>query len=105
MKIELFYLEGCPNLRPTMDRLRHVLHGCGLLLPIMEIQVDDDDATELQFLGSPTIRIDGVDIEPSARHRTGFGTMCRTYRGSGIPSEDLIRTAIAEAEGNGFPSR
>ena len=64
MKVELFYLEGCPNVRPTRDRLRHVLNGCGLLVPIMEIQVDDEEATKLQFLGSPTIRIDGVDIEP-----------------------------------------
>lgn len=105
MKVELFYLEGCPNVRPTMDRLRHVLNGCGLLLPIMEIQVGDEEATKFQFLGSPTIRIDGVDIEPSARQRAGFGIMCRTYQGSGVPSEDLIRTAIVEAEGNGFPLR
>ena len=46
-----------------------------------------------------TIRINGLDIEPSARQRITFGMMCRTYEGSGgVPSEDLIRSAIAEAQ-------
>ena len=92
-----------------MDRLRQVLQGCGLLLSIIEIQVDDKDTDELHFLGSPTIRIDGVDIEPSARQRADFGIMCRTYQGGGgVPSEDLIHSAIAEAEANaahGLPAR
>ena len=103
MKVELFYLEGCPNVPPTMDRLRQVLQGCGLLLSIIEIHVDDEDTDKLHFLGSPSIRIDGVDIEPSARQRADFGIICRTYQGGGgVPSEDLIRSAIAEAEGNEF---
>ena len=50
------------------------------------------------FLGSPTVRIDGLDIEPSARQRTDFGMMCRRYKGSGgVPSEDLIHSAITAA--------
>ncbi|MEO7144953.1 MAG: hypothetical protein ABI165_15760, partial [Bryobacteraceae bacterium] len=56
-------------------------------------------AVHIGFLGSPTVRIDGVDIERSARQRTSFGMMCRTYDGSGgVPSEELIRRAITEAE-------
>jgi hypothetical protein len=52
-------------------------------------------AVTTDFLGSPTVRINGLDIEPSARQRTAFGMMCRTYEGSGsVPSEDLIRSAI-----------
>jgi hypothetical protein len=51
------------------------------------------------FQGSPTIRINGLDIELSARQRITFGMMCRTYKGSGgVPSEDLIRKAIKDAE-------
>ena len=55
-------------------------------------------AVRIGFLGSPTVRIDGLDIEPSARQRTAFGMMCRTYEGGGgVPSEDLIRNAITRA--------
>lgn len=97
MKIELFYLEGCPNLQPTMDRLRQVLQEYGFVAPIIEVRVGAEEFAKLRFLGSPTIRVNGVDIEPSARRRTDFGIMCRTYEGSGgVPSEDLIRSAIAE---------
>lgn len=100
MTIELLYLDGCPNVQPTIDRLTEVLQAHGLDWPIIEVNIADDRrATELRFLGSPTVRIDGVDIEPTARARAGFGLMCRTYVGSGgVPSETLIRRAIAETE-------
>ena len=88
MKIELFYLEGCPNVEPTVQRLRQVLQERGLEVPISEINVSDErKAREVRFLGSPTIRIDGLDIEPSARGRSDFGIMCRTYDDGGrVPS-------------------
>ncbi len=98
MKIEILILEGCPNVRVTVDRLKAVLREYGLSVAISEITVRDEKAAdELRFLGSPTVRIDGVDVEPRARQRTSFGIMCRTYEGSGgVPSEDLIRSAITE---------
>ena len=69
-------------------------------MPLAEMSVaDQNTAVHVGFLGSPTVRIDGLDIEPSARQRTTFGMMCRTYEGSGgVPSEDLIRSAINAAE-------
>jgi hypothetical protein len=70
----------------------------GLTCPVIETKVEDSDmAVSLGFLGSPTVRINGLDIEPSARHRTAFGMMCRTYGTSGVPHEDLIRKAITQA--------
>ena len=101
MRIELLYLEGCPNVQPTLSRLRQVLQECGLVWPIIEIRVGDEEFVKHRFLGSPTIRVDGLDIEPSSRQRTNFGIMCRRYEGSGgIPSGDLIRSAIAKREGS-----
>jgi hypothetical protein len=59
---------------------------------------DQETAVSIGFLGSPTVRIDGLDVEPSARQRTAFGILCRTYEDSGgVPSEDLIRGAILKA--------
>jgi hypothetical protein len=60
---------------------------------------DANAARELRFLGSPTVRINGMDIEPSARSRNYYGMMCRTYDGGGVPPEDLIRMAVSETQG------
>jgi len=98
MTIEVLYFDGCPNGRPTLDRIRHVLQQCGLEYPIIEKRATDANAAQdFRFLGSPTVRINDIDIEPSARSRTDYGLMCRTYSGGGVPSEALIRDAIAES--------
>ena len=76
-----------------------MLQAQGLDWPVIEINVAAEAmAMEVRFLGSPTVRINDMDIEPSARSRSGFGMLCRTYDGSGgVPSEALIRSAITEA--------
>jgi hypothetical protein len=97
MKIEVLYLRNCPNHVPTMDRLRTVLSQEGLPADITEIEVKDPAAAkELGFVGSPTVRVDGLDIEPDCRTGTVTGFACRRYAG-GLPSEELIRAAIREA--------
>ena len=64
MKIEVLIIDGCPNVRVTVDRLKAVLRDYGLNLTITVINVGDEKtANELRFLGSPTVRIDGMDIE------------------------------------------
>jgi hypothetical protein len=100
MKIEVLYIDGCPNFRATVDAVKRVLWQRGVICPIAETKVEDQAlALSIGFLGSPTVRINGLDIEPTARQRTAFGMMCRTYQSSGgVPSEELIRSAIAEAQ-------
>lgn len=100
MKIDLLYLDGCPNITPTVERLKAVLAASGASDPITLTKVEDyDTAQALRFLGSPTVRINGVDIEPSARSRRDYGLMCRTYPGSsGVPPEEMIRTAVRGAD-------
>ena len=60
-----------------------------------------DDAVGLRFLGSPTVRVDGRDVEPGAEERHEFVFSCRVYRGSrgfsGKPDEAWIRDALREA--------
>jgi len=102
MKIEILYFDECPNHGPTVERVKDALRQEGQAADVVEVNVRDDaTARRLGFLGSPTVRIDGLDIEPSARLSKHFGLMCRTYAdGSkqvGIPPLDLIRTALREA--------
>src|SRR5216684_8469645 len=102
MKIEVLYFDECPNHGPTLERVKHTLQQEGLATDVVEVNVGDDaTAQSLGFLGSPTVRIDGIDIEPSARTSKEFGLMCRTYadggRQVGIPPLDMIRAALREA--------
>jgi hypothetical protein len=104
MKVEILYFPGCPNHAPAVDRVREVLEQEGTPADMVEVEVKDAaTAQEMRFLGSPTIRIDGRDIEPSARHARAFGFGCRTYsdegKRAGVPPAAWIRAAVKEAEG------
>jgi hypothetical protein len=104
MKVEIFYFPGCPNHVPAVDRVREVLAQEGTPAEMVEVEVNDADAAEqMGFLGSPTIRVDGQDVEPAVRGARAFGMMCRTYidsgRRAGVPPPEWIRAAVREAMG------
>jgi hypothetical protein len=101
MKIEVLHFDGCPNHDATLERVKEVLHQEGLSAEIVEVNVRDAASAQAhQFLGSPTVRIDGLDVEPVARQSRDFGLMCRTYPEGGgrvgVPPLALIRTALRE---------
>lgn len=109
MKVEVLFFKGCPNHLPTVERVRETLNRMGLQEDVREIEVGSQDKAEATaFLGSPSVRINGVDIEPSARDARAFGLTCRTYidgaRRTGLPSPQLISTAIAEQIGTNSQS-
>jgi len=104
MKVQLFYFDGCPNHPPALERLKHVLRQEGLPEHVEEINVTSpEQAQALAFLGSPTIKINGMDVEPSARDSQAYAMACRTYRNAGkqdgLPDEEMIRAALREALG------
>lgn len=98
MRIEILYVEDCPNFLPARDLLKAILREEGVQVDVSEIEVKDASAARrLQFSGSPTIRINGLDIETDARSVPGVGFSCRRYR-NGLPSEAMIRAALKEAQ-------
>ena len=104
MKVEVLYFNGCPNHLPTVERVRETLDGMGLRDDVREIEVDTYEKAEASlFLGSPSVRINDVDIEPSARNAKVFGLSCRTYvdgaTRTGLPPRELLSAAIAEQIG------
>jgi len=104
MKIEVLYFDGCPNHRPAVELVREVLREQRLAANIVEVNIRDQSAAQARcFLGSPTIRINGLDVEPSARLSKDYGMMCRTYidgmQRSGAPSKEMIRAALRETLG------
>ena len=103
MKIEVFYIDGCPNRQPTVERVKELLHEFGFRENVLEVPVTEATAAiAVRFLGSPTIHVNGVDIEPTARTSCQFGVMCRMYldgsKQDGVPSAALIRRALLEAQ-------
>ena len=103
VKVEVLYFKGCPNHQPVVEQVRQALHSEQINVPIDEVEVADATmAQRIGFLGSPSIRIDGLDVEPDARGLQTFGFGCRTYsdaegRRSGLPSISTIQRALTEA--------
>jgi hypothetical protein len=99
MKIEVLYSPGCPNYRPTVERIQRVLASESLETEIRSVVVQTDaEARELMFPGSPTIRVDGEDVEPNKAISPGL--KCRLYQGStGVPPEEILRLAVSRARG------
>lgn len=99
MKIEVLYLEGCPNHETLLPHLRQLLGRAGVSSAVELVDVPDAAAAKRErFLGSPTLRIDGRDVEPGAERRTDFGLKCRLYRSdnglAGLPQDDWVLDAL-----------
>ena len=70
MTVEVLYFEGCPNFEPTLQLVREVVDTLGLSLEVREVEVPGpEQASALRFIGPPSVRVDGRDIEPGADDR------------------------------------
>ena len=81
MKVEVLFFDGCPNHEALLPHLEGLLNAGGAGdTAIALVRVEDADTAEAKrFLGSPTVRIDGHDVEPGADERTDFGLKCRLF--------------------------
>jgi len=102
MKVELLYFDGCPSYAELLPRLRELLASEGIDEDIELRRVESpDDAERERFLGSPTVRINGEDVDPTANDRDDFGLECRLYRTEAgllrTPPESWIRAKLDRA--------
>ena len=101
MEIQFLYCEDCPSHLEAIQRLRKILAEEGIRAAIDIVKVEkQEDAEKFRFLGSPTIRINGLDIDPSVDPH--YAVTCRAYvledgRISPLPSEAMIRKALRKA--------
>lgn len=105
MRIEVLTFDGCPNAESTRELVRQAARLEVVDATIEFVDVNTPDvARQLRFLGSPSVRVDGEDVEPSANFRSAYGLMCRTYRvdseSSGKPAIGMIRAAIRRGNQN-----
>jgi len=97
MEINLFYFDGCPSWQEALENLKTALKAEGLEAGIHPVLVGDDaEAARLKFLGSPSIRVDGMDLWPEERKR--FNLSCRVYptpQGlKGAPTIEMLREKL-----------
>ncbi|MBI3770119.1 MAG: cation transporter [Deltaproteobacteria bacterium] len=99
MKVQVFYFTGCPNREATTELVREVAREPRLSVDVEEVEVmSAEDAARLRFLGSPSVHVNGLDIEPSARNSEAYAFACRTYNGQGAPPRELLVAALKESE-------
>lgn len=102
MKVTFLYYEDCPSHQAALDRLRQVMAERGVTADVEIIKVEtEEQARQLRFVGSPTIRINGEDIDPPGDSH--YALSCRAYRLedgriSPLPSPDMIRRALQTGE-------
>lgn len=99
MIIDVLYFEGSPNHAPARDLVERILLEHGMTAEIRDVEITDPaDAQRKRFLGSPSVRVDGVDVDPSAAGVDRFGLVCRVYRckdgAAGVPPREMIENAL-----------
>jgi hypothetical protein len=100
VRIEFLFWEECPSHPEALALLRDVLDERGIRdeVDVREVHTHDE-AVALAFPGSPTIRVDGRDVDPAGADWPP-GLSCRVYRlpdgrPSPVPSRQQLEEALA----------
>jgi hypothetical protein len=97
MKVELLFFDGCPAWQSGLQNLHSALQANGLDVSVKLVQVlDNDDAARRKFLGSPSFRINGVELWDE--QRDVYSMSCRVYATpegiKGSPTRQMLEDAI-----------
>ncbi len=103
MRIELLWFEDCPNHDAAERLVREVLAELQIESEVERIEVPDEaSGIRLCFPGSPTIRVDGKDVEPGWQVCDDCTPRCRLYATSeglrGVPPREWIEAALRSAQ-------
>jgi hypothetical protein len=100
VRIDFLFWGGCPSHPEARELLDEVLAAHGIEAEVVEQEVSsEEEARELAFPGSPTIRVDGRDVDPEGASARPALT-CRVYylpdgRSSPVPSRGQLEEALA----------
>jgi hypothetical protein len=99
VRIEFLFWEGCPSHPEAKELLEDVLAERRIDVPIEMHEIrTSEEAVANAFPGSPTIRIDGRDVDPAGAVEPPALT-CRVYRFpdgrvSPVPSREQLEEAL-----------
>jgi len=100
VKIEVLYSPGCPHHLAAIEFIHEILAETGIAAQIELIRVEtEEEARRLEFIGSPTVRVDGLDVETYVSFAAkDFRLRCRQYTEGGDvldwPSRRMLRDTI-----------
>lgn len=107
-RVELLWWSGCPSWAEARQIVREEMAAAGLDPERLEMRevCSDEAAREEVFVGSPTIRVDGRDIQDPGEGPVGL--TCRVYRLrdgriSALPDPLDVREALRAARGAAQP--
>jgi hypothetical protein len=86
MLVEVLTFDGCPHGEPALELARATVAELSVNAEVRRVSVTESQTEQSRFLGSPSIRVDGQDVEPGAQLRTDFSHSCRLYLTSAGPS-------------------
>lgn len=97
--VEILFFDGCPGHAVVADVVERIIRDASLDVEVRHVEIADDNAAkELRFLGSPTVRVDGRDVDPEADGRSDFAMQCRVYSVNGklrnAPAREWIERAL-----------
>ncbi len=97
--VKVLAFDGCPNIDRAWERARLAMSRTTGTAKLELVLIESDEhAQRARFLGSPSVRVDGVDVEPEAQRRDDYGLKCRIYavdgRIDGAPPTDWIASAL-----------
>jgi hypothetical protein len=102
--VEVLYVEHCPNVPAALALVQRVVAELGVDAEVRTTMVGDQAAAErARFVGSPTVRVNGRDVDPDGELAAEYTTECRLYwhehRLAGYPQERWVRDALLRATG------
>jgi len=96
--VEILYTDACPFWKETLNAINEVAKEFNIVITVKKTMIaSDEEAKEHRFPGSPTVRINGVDIDPEARETAGYiGCRIYTYKGKtyDYPPKQMIKSAL-----------
>ena len=102
-EIYILFIEGCPSVLSAAKHIKEVIAEEAIDAEISLVLIETlEDARRLHFTGSPTVRINGMDIEANVRDNKDYGLRSRTYyidgKKTGCPSKSMIKNAIDQGK-------
>ena len=96
---EVLCFTGCPHDAAAVELVEDVAREFAIKVDVRRVEVTGpDDAEQQRFLGSPTVRVDGRDVEPGADARDEYSMSCRIFRtragSAGVPDTWWVVEAL-----------
>ena len=102
LRVELLWFQDCPNHRAVRAMLGELIDELTPGTKLEDVDATDPVVAERhRFPGSPTVRVDGRDVDPSFEDPGDYTPRCRLYWTAeglrGLPERRWVEEALRRA--------